>query len=89
MATAVQPEQSTEPCRWPTREELEEQFRHARRAVTHARRSAEDLAVGTVSTVRRHPLRSVGAAMMAGALAGSAVGLFAGLFMRRRRRWGW
>jgi hypothetical protein len=89
MAPAVQPEQSTEPCRWPTREELEEQFRHARRAVTHARRSTGNLAAGTVSTVRRHPLRSVGAVMSAGAVAGSAVGLFVGFFMRRRRRRGW
>jgi hypothetical protein len=88
MATAVQQEHTAAPCRWPSREELEEQFRHARRAVTHARRSAEDLPAGIVSTVRRHPLRSVGAVMFAGAVAGSAVGFFAGCFMRRRRRWG-
>lgn len=89
MATAIQQKQSAA-CRWPTRQEVEETFRDARRAVTHARHSAEDLAAGTASTVRRHPLRSVGAAMFAGAVAGSVVGLCGGFFMRpRRRRWEW
>jgi ElaB/YqjD/DUF883 family membrane-anchored ribosome-binding protein len=84
MATAVQAEHPTE-CRWPTREELTEQLRAARRAVTAARHSAEDFAAETVSTVRHHPLRSLGAAMSAGAVGGAALGLFAGLFMRPRR----
>lgn len=90
MATAVQAEPTTEPCGWPTREEVEETLRAARRAMTSARHSAEDLAADAVSTVRRHPLRSIGAAMFAGAVAGSVVGLGAAFFMRpRRRRWEW
>ena len=89
MATAIQQEQSAA-CPWPKREQVEEKLRDARRAVTNARHSAEDLAADTASTVRRHPLRSVGAAMFAGAVAGSVVGLCAGFFMRpRRRRWQW
>ena len=89
MATAVQPERSTEPCRWPTREQVEERLRDARRAVTAVRHTAEDAAANTVSTVRRHPLRAVGGAMAAGALAGAFVGACAAWFMRTRRRWGW
>jgi len=90
MATAVQGECSAESFKWPTRDAMEENLRAARRVVTTARHTAEDLAADTVSKVRSHPLRSVGAAMMAGAFVGSAVGLFAGWFMRpRRRRWGW
>jgi hypothetical protein len=83
MATAVQPEHANEPRRWPAHEELEEQLRDARRAVTNARHSAEDLAVDAASTVRRHPLRSVGAAMFAGAVAGFAVGFCAGFRIGR------
>jgi hypothetical protein len=90
MATAVQDEHPAAPCRWPTREEVEAKLRDARQAVTSVRHSAEDLAAETASTVRRHPLRSVGAAMLAGAVAGSVVGMGAGFFMRpRRRRWEW
>lgn len=88
MAT-VQPERAIEPCGWPTREEVAEKLRAARRVVTTARHSAEDLTADTVSTVRRHPLRSMGAAVMTGAVFGSAFGFFAGFFMRPRRRWRW
>lgn len=83
MATTVQSEHASEPCRWPARGELEERLRDARLAVTNARHSAEDLAADAASAVRRHPLRSVGAAMCAGAVAGFAVGFCAGFRMRR------
>ena len=90
MATAVQEERPAVACRWPTREEVEEKLRDARRVVTNARHSAEELAAETASTVRDHPLRSLGAAMFTGAVVGSVVGLCAGFFLRpRRRRWEW
>ena len=82
MAT-TEPAHANEPRRWPAREEIDEKLRDARRVVTNARHSAEDLAEDAASTVRRHPLRSVGAAMCAGAVAGFAVGFCAGFRMRR------
>jgi ElaB/YqjD/DUF883 family membrane-anchored ribosome-binding protein len=90
MATAVQQEQSAAPCRWPTREEVEAKLRDTRRVVTNARHSAEELAAETATAVRRHPLRSLGAAMFTGAVVGSLAGLCAGFFLRpRHHRWEW
>ena len=90
MATAFQAEHATEPCRWPTREELTEKLHAARRAAATARDTAEGVTADAVAKVRRHPLRALGAAMIGGAVIGSAAGLFAGFFMRpRRRRWEW
>jgi hypothetical protein len=89
MATPVQAEHATEPCRWPTREEITERMRTAQRAVSTARNTAEDAVADTVSKVRQHPLRAVGAAMVAGAAAGSVLGLCVAWFMRPRRRWHW
>jgi ferric-dicitrate binding protein FerR (iron transport regulator) len=83
MATVAQPQHASEPCRWPAREELEEKLRDARRVVTNARHSAEDLAADAASTVRRHSLRSISAVMFAGAVAGFAVGFCAGFRMGR------
>lgn len=89
MATAVHEGRPIGPCRWPTAEAIEEKLRAASHAATAARHKAENLAAGTVEEVRRHPIRSVGAATVVGALAGSVVGLCAGWFMRPRRRWLW
>lgn len=90
MATALHAEQPCASHKWPTREEIEESVRAARRAMTSARNTAEDVASDAVAKVRRHPLRALGAAMIGGAVIGSAAGLFAGFFMRpRRRRWEW
>jgi hypothetical protein len=90
MATAVHAEQPCASYKWPTREEIEESVRAARRAMTSARNTAETLATDAVAEVRRHPLRAIGAAMIGGAVVGSAAGFFAGFFMRpRRRRWEW
>ena len=90
MATAVQAEHTCASYKWPTHEEIEERVRAARRAMTSARNTAEDLTADAVAKVRRYPLRSLGAAMIGGAVVGSAAGFFAGFFMRpRRRRWEW
>jgi hypothetical protein len=90
MATATQPETPSAFSGFPTREAIDEKLQAARRVVNIARETAEDVAADTAQTVRRHPLRAVGGAMVAGALAGAFVGVFAGWFMRPRprRRWG-
>ena len=90
MATAVEKEPATGTCGWPTFEEMQDTLRAARGAMTTARHAAEDLTAETVSTIRRHPLRSVAAAAMTGAVVGSFVAFGAAWFMRpRRRRFPW
>ena len=56
---------------WPSRRQIEERMRTARRAIEDARHSAEDLAADATVTVRRHPLTSVAAAAGAGVLLGA------------------
>ena len=85
MATATQAERATEPCRWPTADSLEEKLREARRTVTDARHAVEDAVTEAGLNIRRHPLRAVGAAVVAGAAAGLLVGFGAGWFARKRR----
>jgi hypothetical protein len=70
----------TEPCAWPTLESVEQAVREARRTVTGARYTAEDLAASASLGVRRHPLASVGLAIAAAALVGGVAGFAAGQF---------
>jgi ElaB/YqjD/DUF883 family membrane-anchored ribosome-binding protein len=74
----------TEPCRWPTIESVEENLRQAREAVNTARHAAEDAMGEATQDIRRHPLRAVGAAAIAGLFAGAFVGFGAGWFARKR-----
>jgi hypothetical protein len=85
MATATQTARVTEPCRWPTRDQLEENLREARRVATRARHVAEDTVAEAALNIRRHPLgAAAGAALVAGA-AGMLLGFGAGWFARTRR----
>ena len=85
MATVNHAEPSTEPCRWPTMEAVEENVRQARRVVNTARHAAEDAVTEAALKVRRHPLQAVGAAVVVGAVTGALIGFGAGWFARRRR----
>jgi hypothetical protein len=65
---------------WPSRRQIEERVRLARRAMNDARHSAEDFAADATVTVRRHPLTSVAAAAGAGVLLGATfVGVIAAI----------
>lgn len=85
MATAARAERTTEPCRWPTVESVDESLRQARRAVTTARHAAEDALGEATLNIRRHPLPAVGAAFASGVVVGVTVGFAAGWFTRVRR----
>lgn len=87
MATAIRSgvmaESPSEPCAWPTFESIGEGVRDARRAAVAARHVAEDLADDAVLRIRKHPLRAVGIAMAAGAVAGSVAGFSLGWLARK------
>ena len=85
MATATQTAHATEPCRWPTREALEENLREVRRVATTARHAAEDTVAEAALNVRRHPLRAVAGAVLVAGIAGTLIGFGAGWFARTRR----
>jgi ElaB/YqjD/DUF883 family membrane-anchored ribosome-binding protein len=85
MATVTDAERTTEACRWPAAHAFEENLREARRAVTTVRHAAEDAIAEGELKIRRHPLRAVGAAVVAGAVGGALVGFGAGWFALRRR----
>ena len=85
MATATQSARTTEPCRWPTMESVDENLRQARRVVNTARHVAEDVVAEAELTIRRHPLQSVGAAAAVGAIVGGLIGFGAVWFARTRR----
>jgi ElaB/YqjD/DUF883 family membrane-anchored ribosome-binding protein len=59
-------------------ERLEEKARGARRAITHGRYAAEDIAAEATLQVRRRPLTSVILAAAAGTVAGCLVGFVLG-----------
>lgn len=88
MATAIRsgvtPETPADPCAWPAFEAVEKGVREARRAVGAARHATEDLTADVVSKVERHPLRAVGIATGAGAVAGLLLGFGFGWFARTR-----
>ena len=85
MATATQTAHATEPCRWPTREALEENLREVRRVATTARQAAEDTVAEAALNIRRHPLRAIAGAAVAAGIAGIVLGFGAGWFARTRR----
>ena len=90
MATAVNvnTEQPGEWRGWPTSESMQENLREVRRVVSTARRAAEGVAADAAEEVQRHPLRSIGTAVVAGAIVGSLVGFGVAWFARTpRRRW--
>lgn len=62
---------------------VRENVREARRAITHGRHAAEDLAAGTALEVRRRPLMSVAVVGAAGAFAGCMFGFALGWQARR------
>jgi ElaB/YqjD/DUF883 family membrane-anchored ribosome-binding protein len=68
----------------PALESLDENVREARRALTHGRHAAEDLAAATVLQVRRHPLTAIALAGTVGAMAGCLMGFVFGWGVRRR-----
>lgn len=88
MATAIQssatPEEPAGPCAWPTFESVKDTVRGARRAAGVVRHATEGLTADTALKVRRHPLRAVGIATVAGAVAGALVGFGFGWFARIR-----
>lgn len=85
MATATQTEKAAGRCDWPTMASIEENLREARRAVNAARHAAEDAVSEAELKIRRHPLTAVGAAAVAGAIAGGVVGLGAAWYGKHRR----
>jgi ElaB/YqjD/DUF883 family membrane-anchored ribosome-binding protein len=84
MPTVAEAARTTEPCRWPTIESVEENLRQARQAVNTARHAAETAIGEATQDIRLHPLRAVGRAAMVGVLAGALVGFGAGWFARKR-----
>jgi hypothetical protein len=69
---------------WPAGESFEDTMRKGRRAVAKARAAAEDVVAGASLQVRRHPLRAVGVAAVAGLATGLFVGFAAAWFIRAR-----
>lgn len=70
---------------WPSREQLEDGLRQARRVVKDARHTAEDAVEDASVAIRHHPLMAVSVAAAAGLLLGaSCVGVAAAV--RRFRR---
>lgn len=88
MATATQTNEravlADETCGWPTRDSVERTVRNARRVISEARQATGDFADGTADKVRQHPFASVGAAAVAGVVAGGVIG-FAYAWLSRRR----
>jgi hypothetical protein len=88
MATAIRsgvmPESLGGPYAWPTFQSVKDSVREVHRAVGAARQATEPLAAEAVSRVRQYPLRAVGIAMVAGAVAGSLLGFGFGWFARIR-----
>jgi len=85
MATTTHAQRATEACRWPTMESVEENLRQARRVVDTARHAAEQAVTDTELNIRRFPLQAVGAATVAGMIAGVLVGFGAGWLAGSRR----
>lgn len=71
--------------RWPAFEALEENLRDARRVAAKTRHAAEDAAGEAVLTIRRHPVRAVGVAAVAGTIIGAALGFAAAWAFRTRQ----
>ena len=63
---------------------VEDRLRNVRRGLTNGRYFAEDVRDSTRVYVRRHPLRGVGLALVAGATAGLVTALIAPTVLRRR-----
>jgi len=88
MATAIRSgvmtESPVDPYAWPTFESVKDSVRGAHRAVGAVRHATEPFAADAVLKVRRYPLRAVGIAIVAGAVAGSLVGFGFGWFVRSR-----
>jgi len=88
MATAIRSGVMTEspgdPYAWPTFEPVEEGVSGGCDAVGRVRHIAEDAAADAVKKVRRHPLRAVGVAIVAGAVTGSLAGFVLGRCARMR-----
>jgi hypothetical protein len=86
MATAIRSGVMTEspgdPYAWPTFEGVEK-VPEARCTAGAARHAAEHVAAAAVLKVRRNPLRAVGVAIIAGAVAGSLMGFGLGWFARK------
>lgn len=59
----------------PAFDAIEENIRHAQRAVGAGRQAAEDLAVEAAEQVRKHPLGAIVTAAGVGAAIGCLVGL--------------
>jgi hypothetical protein len=71
--------------RWPAFEALEQNLREARRVAAKTRNAAEDAADEALLTIRRHPVRAVGAAAVAGTFFGAALGFAAWWVFRTRQ----
>lgn len=69
---------------WPSRAEVEDRVRKARRMAADAKHTAEDLAADATLRVRRRPLTAVAAAAGVGLVAGAAFGFVAGFFAKTR-----
>jgi ElaB/YqjD/DUF883 family membrane-anchored ribosome-binding protein len=68
----------------PALDSLQERMRGARRAMTHGRHAAEDLAAGTALQVRRRPFTAMAIVAAGGALAGCLFGFAVGRWGARR-----
>jgi ElaB/YqjD/DUF883 family membrane-anchored ribosome-binding protein len=84
MPTVAEAARPAEWRRWPTIESVEENLRQARQAVDTARHAAEDAIGEATQDIRRHPLRAVGAAAIAGLCAGALVGFGVGWVAQKR-----
>lgn len=82
IRSGVMTESPGDPCAWPIFESVKDNVRGAQRAIGAARHATEPLAADAVLKVRQHPLRAVGIAIVAGAVAGSFVGFGLGWFGR-------
>jgi hypothetical protein len=76
-------ESPDEPFAWPEFDSIEATIRGAGRAALAARHAAEEFAGSAVLNIRKHPLRAVGMAMMAGVVVGSVTGFACGWLARK------
>lgn len=84
IRSGVMKESPGDPYAWPPFEAMENTVAEARCAADAARHAAERFAGDAAVQVRRHPLRAVGVAVVAGAVAGPLVGFGLGCLARTR-----